>query len=201
MPASPEGTLDSHGIRMNDRVARTTSSRRAARALRLVALLVSLAPQVALADFEDEDEDARREKALTLDTQRGLMTTLGGWSAGSMLTGGAMLVASESTAVRWAGAQNVVWGAIDGAIALYALHENDSLAGATKTAEEWRRERERVSRNFWVNVGLDVLYVAAGTALVAFGRNERAIGSGQGVLVQGAFLLVFDTVGGLMAGN
>lgn len=199
VPVSPEGTIDNHGIRMNDRIARPTFSRRAARALRLVAFLASLAPQVARAD--SADEDARLEKAVTLDTQRRLMTTLGGWSAGSMLTGGAMLVASESTAVRWAGTQNLVWGAIDGAIALYALHENDALAESTKTAEEWRRERERVSRIFWINVGLDILYVVAGTALVALGRNERAIGSGQGVLVQGTFLLVFDTVGGLAMGQ
>jgi hypothetical protein len=184
---------------MNNRIARPSLARRAAYALRPFVFLASLAPQIALADAADDD--ARREKAFTLDTQRGLMTTLGGWAAGSMLTGGAMLVASESTAVRWAGAQNLVWGAIDGAIALYALHENESLAASTKTAEEWRRERERVSRIFWINVGLDVLYVAAGTALVALGRSERAIGSGQGVLVQGAFLLVFDTVGGLVVGN
>ncbi len=199
MPVSTEGIFERLGARMNDRIARLSLARRAVCALRVVAFLASLAPQLARAD--SADEDTRRERAFTLDTQRGLMTTLGGWAAGSMMTGGAMLAASESTAVRWAGAQNLVWGAIDGAIALYALHENDALADSTKSAEDWRRERERVSRIFWINVGLDVLYVAAGTALVALGRSERALGSGQGVLVQGTFLLVFDTVGGLVMGK
>jgi hypothetical protein len=40
-----------------------------------------------------------------------------------------------------------------------------------------------------------VLYVATGALLLALGKTQALRGTGAGVLVQGGFLLAFDTAG------
>jgi hypothetical protein len=54
-----------------------------------------------------------------------------------------------------------------------------------------------------VNAGLDVLYVAGGTALaLRRGQNDPYWrGVGQGIVLQGGFLLLFDLWHGLRAGE
>jgi hypothetical protein len=46
-----------------------------------------------------------------------------------------------------------------------------------------------------INVGLDVLYVLGGWWLVRrAGTNEARQGAGIGIIIQGAFLLIYDGV-------
>lgn len=60
---------------------------------------------------------------------------------------------------------------------------------------DWRADRASLHRIFAINVVLDVLYVAAGTSLVLFGKSDELRGAGAGVLAQGTFLLGFDAAG------
>ena len=85
--------------------------------------------------------------------------------------------------------QTAAWGAIDLALVLWA----------------WRGLRLRdftaavgLEHIVWLNVGLDIGYVAVGITLALagwlLGRRAGAIGAGIGVVTQGLALLVLDGV-------
>lgn len=128
--------------------------------------------------------------------ERAHLVRLLAWGAGSVLAGTLLLalVAARRAAgpapLLWHFAvQTVAWGAIDLALALWAqrglaLRDN---AGA--------RALERL---LWLNLGLDVGYVAVGVTLALtgwiVGRRLGAVGAGLGVVVQGAALFLLDVL-------
>lgn len=85
------------------------------------------------------------------------------------------------------GLQCLVWGAIDGLIAWAGLRS------AQKRSRPPEVEAAHLRRLLWLNAGLDVLYIAVGAALIYFSAGQADwLGHGWGVMVQGAFLLIFD---------
>ena len=114
------------------------------------------------------------------------------WGGASVLVGTAIFALlaarrADSPLLKHFALQLVAWGAIDLALIGWAwrgLAMRD-LAGATK-----------LDRLLWLNVGLDVGYVAVGVTLAAcawtLGRRLGGVGAGLGVVVQGAALLVLD---------
>ena len=137
-----------------------------------------------------------RHPALFSDTllalERAHLLRLGAWGAACVLLGSALLAA---LAVRRAGSpllrhfaiQTAAWGAID--LAFVALG--------------WRGLRLRdyesaasLDRFLWLNLGLDVGYVAVGVTLAVcawtLGRRLGGVGAGIGVVVQGLALLALD---------
>jgi len=118
---------------------------------------------------------------------------LAAWAAAS-IGSGLLLVLLGTPFWRAVGVQFLVWGAIDGAIAAAGWRDRRRTArsGIDRDATESERQRRRLRRLLLVNVGLDALYLAVGAALVGFDAGPVRAGHGVGVLVQGAFLLVFD---------
>ena len=104
---------------------------------------------------------------------------LGAWAAGSVVLGGPLAAFPRT---RGFGRQTLAWGAVDGAIA---------AVGARRRASRGPTDPARLRRVLLVNAGLDVGYLAAGAWLV---RDGRWRGDGAAVLVQGAFLLVLDSM-------
>ena len=93
----------------------------------------------------------------------------------------------DSPLLRHFAIQSVAWGLIDIAIAIWAkqgLHLRD-LAGAVA-----------LDRFVWLNVGLDVGYVAVGATIALtgwnLGRRLGLVGAGAGVIVQGCALALLD---------
>lgn len=121
---------------------------------------------------------------------------LGAWAALSVAAGALLLLATDDVAARAFAVQCLVWGAIDGAIALAGgLGLRRARArGEVGVAERAPAERRRLRRLLRLNAVLDVGYVAVGVALLLAWRSEAGIGHGWGVVVQGGFLLVFDAV-------
>lgn len=121
------------------------------------------------------------------DFQDAVGRTLLVWG-GANVVAGAAAQASGNPFLKQFGMQALVWGAIDAALALLGLR------GAAKKRAE-RSDQTVQARRFRLivalNALLDVGYIAGGVALARNGRNERA-GMGIGVIVQGAFLLLFD---------
>ena len=121
---------------------------------------------------------------------------LGAWAVASVVVGAALLALASDPTARALGLQFVVWGAIDGAIAVagaVALRRAHAR-GAPADPERAAPERRRLRRLLWVNAGLDVVYVLAGLLLLLLWRTPEGLGHGLGVLVQGGFLLAFDAV-------
>jgi len=170
--------------------------------MRLVALVstgvLCLAPSLARADGPTQTDAF---KTRYLDRQRGIMTTLGAWSVGSMGAGAVMLLASRDTEVRYAGLQNLAWGAIDGVFALVGLYQASHERADVHDFAGWRGEQRATEQIFWINAALDLLYVGIGAALAMGGKTDQTRGTGFGVLAQGGFLLTFDTTAALLHGE
>jgi hypothetical protein len=124
---------------------------------------------------------------------RTIARQLGAWALASLLVGFG-LVAWGDPFGRAVGLQFLIWGAVDLAIA--GVGDRDRrrklAAGAGRDRVASAAETRRLRRLLWINAGLDVLYVAVGAGLVAFGAGPVVDGHGAGVLVQGGFLLLFD---------
>jgi carboxylesterase len=107
-----------------------------------------------------------------------------GWSALSVIAGIGLIGWGEAFWQAF-GSQAVAWGLIDAVIATVGL-----VAKRTRTAAEQRAWLRRV---LWLNAGLDVVYMIAGAVAVFWRAGGPAgAGHGWGVIVQGAFLLLFD---------
>jgi carboxylesterase len=128
------------------------------------------------------------------DFQDALTRRLLLWSALSVAAGALMLIFGDAF-WRGFGLQAVVWGAIDAGIAFFGRRASGKrrLAhlGGPSIAE---REAANLRRLLWINTGLDVLYVVGGIVLIyTIGQDDPfARGNGWGIVVQGAFLFLFD---------
>ena len=115
------------------------------------------------------------------------------WSALSIVVGALLLFAAPFW--RGVGVQALVWGAIDAAIAGFGLL---TLRRKLKRPDADRpdmllKETRNLRRLLLVNAGLDVLYIVAGVVVVSTFATGFARGNGVGIIVQGGFLLLFDT--------
>lgn len=134
-----------------------------------------------------------RRRAWTLFTEGSLSTAVGV----------PMIVAGDAS-VRWAGVMTAAFGAVNLGLALPWLlrlpNEDRVMPGETELATRLRRARaaRRTAAVFALNVGLDVLYLAAGATALWLGSRDndpRLEGAGSAVLAQGTFLLAFDLWG------
>lgn len=130
--------------------------------------------------------------------QRLAGSALLGWGAANVAAGAAGL-ALANPVLRQVGLQALVWGAID---ALIALAGRRAAARQEAQGADSQTQARRFRTIVLANAALDVGYVAAGLALIrrAAARPERA-GMGLGMLLQGLFLLLFDSALALLAGR
>ena len=101
-----------------------------------------------------------------------------------------------------AGNQFIAWGAIDALIAIFgqvaARNRIDSYENPA-TPEIKRKEERTLSKILWINAGLDVLYIIGGWLWTRRDKGDgTARGNGVAVMIQGAFLLIFDVIHALI---
>ena len=129
-----------------------------------------------------------------LAAERAHLARLLVWAVASIVVGSALLAIvahrrSNAPLLRHFAIQSVAWGAIDLAIAAWAWR---GLALRDFSAAQG------LVRFLWVNVGLDIGYVAVGVTLALTGwilaRRLGPVGAGLGVVTQGLALLVLDGV-------
>jgi hypothetical protein len=111
------------------------------------------------------------------------------WGLGSVLIG--FLLRFGGKFWKNLGNQFIAWGAIDAAIAVRGqidsnerIDQYENPASPTVKAQE----ASKLSRLLWMMTALDVFYI-----LFGFWWSKRDKGTGIGVLIQGAFLLFFDS--------
>lgn len=114
---------------------------------------------------------------------------LGTWSAGSVTLGVVQLF-SPNPFVKAFGMQNLVWGSIDGGIAIYGHQNLKKMDWSITTAVD---EQLKFRRILLINALLDFLYLAVGFLLWRSAKIKLR-GHGAGILLQGGFLLIFDWV-------
>ena len=117
------------------------------------------------------------------------------WGLVSMAAG-TWLVATGDAFGRGVGASFLLFGVVDAAIGI-AARLGAERGRRRSIGDEPARAREtiRIRRILLVNAALDVLYVSGGLWLAATADGDAwRTGAGLGIIVQGAFLLVFDLV-------
>jgi hypothetical protein len=129
--------------------------------------------------------------------QMGLSARLMQWAGFSVGTGTALALSGDRFK-QGVGGQFVGWGLIDGLLAFFGAQnatkqsEEPEAHAPERQAEERRNLRTILS----VNTGLDVFYILGGLWLARTkGRDDEFWrGSGWGIVIQGAFLFVFDLI-------
>jgi esterase/lipase len=125
------------------------------------------------------------------------------WSGVSILAGIALIAFHPPWRESfWGGfgLQAVLWGLIDAGIAGFGIANTKKSIRAAKGQDpvevdaQARKDAQRLRKLLWINTGLDVLYVAGGLAwaLTRGAANPFAAGTGWGIVLQGAFLFLFD---------
>ncbi len=109
------------------------------------------------------------------------------WSILSLLFGLYVWFATNDFG-RGFGIQAVVWGAVDGLIVIIG----QVTAARRKSTTDPTREADVIRRILWVNFGLDLFYILGGVWLLFSWQGDFWQGTGWGIVLQGAFLFLFD---------
>lgn len=128
---------------------------------------------------------------------RGL-AVLSAWALLNLIGSGYLVrQADRRHAAYYFHGMNVLWGAINAALACSGILQLHFRVPAGLTVAEVFRTQLFYENLFLLNAGLDVAYVMTGYYLRAQAasteqRPERLFGFGRALWVQGGFLLVFD---------
>jgi hypothetical protein len=104
---------------------------------------------------------------------------------------------------RGVGSQCLGWGTINIGIALggrFLTERRRSTLADPEAPSVVNQEARSLRRILWINAGLDVLYMLGGWRLAAVRGAEDAQwrGIGQGIMLQGGLLLLFDVIHALL---
>ncbi|MEK6481440.1 hypothetical protein WJR50_28110 [Catalinimonas sp. 4WD22] len=126
------------------------------------------------------------------------MLTLGGWAISNIAVNG-LLMTKASGSRYYFYQMNTFWNIVNLGLAGFGYYNSLQIAPETLTLSTSTDEFYGFQKTLLLNAGLDVAYLAGGIYLLEKAKNnkknsERFTGYGRGLILQGAFLLVFDTV-------
>ena len=129
-------------------------------------------------------------------TQTGMLV-LGSWAVGNMAVSGLMMPRASGSPFYFH-QMNVFWNVVNLGLAGFgyynALQMDPAGVGVSSSVSEFYS----LQKTLLFNAGLDIAYIAGGLYLLERAKNtenkpERLRGFGRSVILQGAFLLAFDT--------
>ena len=134
----------------------------------------------------------------SLDIQNTGMYVLGAWAV-SNIAAGSYGWARYSGERMYFHQMNMFWNVVNLSIAGFALYSNFNADYSALSGEEMIANHLRTERILLINAGLDVLYIGTGFVMRHYAdkstnRAELLKGYGSSVILQGAFLFVFDLV-------
>jgi hypothetical protein len=126
------------------------------------------------------------------------MYVLGSWALAN-ITAGAYGWASASGDMKYFGQMNLFWNVVNLSIAGFALYGNYTTDASMMNGQEMLAKHLKTENILLINSVLDVGYIGAGFLMrhLSAGsakREDLLKGYGNSVIMQGAFLLVFDLV-------
>jgi hypothetical protein len=136
-------------------------------------------------------------------TNQTAMWLLGSWAVGNLAIGGVGMVKTDGP-TRYFHQMNLMWNTVNLGIAAFGLLSQ--APEFTTHAPELLSNHRKMENLFLINSGLDLLYIAGGAYMIhRSGFSEKRAdllkGYGQSVILQGGFLLVFDTAFWLIQRN
>lgn len=137
-------------------------------------------------------------KARIKTNQHG-MKVLGAWGGVSLVTGVIGMATAKDEEWRAFHEMNAIWGAVNGGIAVMGYAGSRKELAEKLSCSKLLQRYEGTKRLYLINAGLDVVYIGTGALLWQHGdhtNNNPAMwrGFGKSLVVQGAFLFVFDNV-------
>lgn len=138
-----------------------------------------------------------------LQTQRIGMGALGVWAVGNLTVGTIAALRSNDEREAWFHLGNALWNTVNLGLAVAGLATQWSADPNSFDAKQSLRESSSSATIYGVNAGIDVGYLATGAFLWQRGlahHDARMVGVGQALILQGAFLFIFDVVMGVLQG-
>lgn len=132
----------------------------------------------------------------SLSTQNTGMLILGSWAAVNIVVGGYGW-AKSSGQEKFFHQMNFMWNVVNLSIAGFALYSNAHTSIETLSTSEVLSKHLKTEKVLLINSALDVGYVGTGLLLRHYSAksdkfNSLLKGYGNSLILQGAFLLVFD---------
>ncbi|MCA1764236.1 MAG: hypothetical protein ABR574_03865 [Cryomorphaceae bacterium] len=123
------------------------------------------------------------------------MLILGGWAAAN-IAGGVAFRANTSGSTKYFHEMNAIWNTVNLGIAAFGYFSAVNLAHP-ETALDLYKEQISMDKILLFNAGLDLAYIAGGIFLMERSKTvsknaQRLRGYGRSMVMQGAFLFVFD---------
>jgi hypothetical protein len=137
------------------------------------------------------------------------MIVLGGWAVANIVTGSIGALVSDDPTQRGFWEMNALWNTVNFSLAagtlIAAERRSDPTGSTSLTLPEYRAASHRLEKILLFNAGLDLGYMTLGGWLWERGSRgdglaasdisaDRLTGWGQALVVQGAFLFLFDLV-------
>lgn len=150
--------------------------------------LFCTAQSVSLVDFNQQ----------RLQKQKTGMLVLGGWALAN-IAGGIALSSSTNGRSKYFHQMNAGWNTVNLAIAGFGYYATIKTDPASFDFYQSMHEQHKFQKILLFNAGLDVGYMLGGLYLMERSKNtankpERLEGFGRSIILQGAFLFVFDLV-------
>jgi hypothetical protein len=138
-----------------------------------------------------------------IQTQRIGFGVLGAWAVGNLTVGTIAAIRSNDEREAWFHLGNALWNTVNLGLAVAGFAMQWNADPRAFDAKQSLRESSSSATIFGVNAGIDVGYLATGAFLWQRGLGHgdaRMVGVGQALILQGAFLFVFDVVMGVLQG-
>jgi len=131
-----------------------------------------------------------------LERSRKGMLVLGSWAVGNMIAS-PVLRRDATGSDKYFYNMNVYWNAVNLAIAGFGYFGALRNDPGQYNLQQSIKEQQKIEKILLFNAGLDLAYVASGLYASEQGSNnndDRLKGYGESIILQGAFLFVFDMI-------
>jgi hypothetical protein len=122
------------------------------------------------------------------------MQVLGGWAAANIVVGGIGWASTNGT-TKYFHQMNAIWNVANLGVALLGYTATIKDKNHVYTSQESLEEQHKLEKLFLVNGALDFVYIGTGLYLKHrrdINNSDQNRGYGSAVILQGAFLLLFD---------
>jgi hypothetical protein len=163
--------------------------------IKKIVLLLSFSLLMLHAEAQKDVETFFSKSQKTTNTG---MMVLGSWAILNIATG-AYGMSTQTGSSKYFYQMNLFWNTVNLGIAGYSLISGYLTDISLLSHEQMVEKHMFTEKLLLINAGLDVLYMATGGFLISKSKSntkrpELLKGYGQSLILQGGFLLVFDTL-------
>lgn len=158
--------------------------------MKLLIIILTIVPTLC---YSQDLKQFNQERS---NIDKNLMTGLGSWATLNLVGSGVGWAITQDTEMKSFHQMNVMWNTVNLALALpgyLKAKKNDSNLGLSESI----MAQHKTEKIFLFNAGIDFAYITSGFLLHSMAQNngprkEQLKGFGSSLVLQGAFLMIFD---------